>query len=67
VAATACDHDTFDGQLTNQAWLPFATVDAVLQLKKSFLTIGVHVVRDGRTAERNGFFEHFLNGGVKPR
>jgi hypothetical protein len=44
VAAAAGDHDALDGSLANQTWLPFPSVNAVLQLKESFLAIGIHVV-----------------------
>ena len=66
MAAAAGDHDALDGCLADQAWFPFPSVDAVLKLKESFLAIGIHVVRDGRTAQRDGFFEHFLDSDVKP-
>src|SRR5450755_2307039 len=64
-AASGNDH-SLDGSLTNQAWFPLASVDSVLQLKESFLAVRAHIVRDRRTAQGNGFFEHFLDAGVKP-
>ena len=66
MAAAAGDHDTLNWSLANQARFALASVDPVLQLKESFLAVGIHVVRNGRTAQRYGFFEDFLNGSVKP-
>jgi len=65
VAAAAGDHDALNRSFANQARLTLASVDPMLKLKESFLAVGVHVVRDGRTAKRDGFFEHFLDRGVK--
>jgi hypothetical protein len=65
VAAAAANHDTFDWSFAHQAGLVFTGVDAVLELKKSFFAFGIDVVGDGRAAERDGFFQDFLNGHEK--
>src|SRR5579864_3667767 len=65
MAAASGDHDSLDGRLADKTGLGFAAIDAVLELEESFLAIGVHIVGDGRAAERNRFFEHFFHGQVE--
>jgi hypothetical protein len=44
VAAASGNHNAFDGLLTQQAGLAFASVDAVLQLEESLFAVGVDIV-----------------------
>jgi hypothetical protein len=65
VAAAASNHDSLDGRLADQAGFGFAAIDAMLELEKSFFAIGIHVVRDGRTAKSNRFFQDVLHADEK--
>src|SRR5579864_1676012 len=62
MTAAPGDHDSLDGCLADQTCFRFATVDAVLELEEPFLAVGVHIVGDGRAAERDRFLEHFFHG-----
>ena len=48
------------GVLQTKTGLAFAAVDAVLQLEKSFFAVGIDVVRDRRTSERDRFLQNFF-------
>ena len=65
MAAAACNHDAFDRPLADQAGLAFSPVDAMLQLKKSFFAVRIHVIRNGGAAQGNGFLENFLDCSMK--
>ena len=44
MATAAGDYNSLYRSLANQAGFAFASVNAVLQLEKSFFAVGVHVV-----------------------
>ena len=60
MAAAATDDNALDGGLADNAWLAFASINSVLQLKKAFLSIRVNVVGNAGTAEADGFSENPL-------
>jgi hypothetical protein len=66
MAAASGNDDSLNRRLTNQARLSFAAIDAVMQLKKTLCAIGVDVIGDRGTAQRNGFPQDFLDGKVEP-
>ena len=65
VAAAARQHDAADRALADEAWLPFAAIDAMLELKESFFSIGVDVVGNRGASEFNRLTENFLHGVVQ--
>ena len=60
------DDDAFDRRFANQARLAFPAVNAMLDLKKAFVSIRVNIVGDARTAEPNGFFQNSLERLLQP-
>ena len=67
VAAAAGDHYSLDRGLADEAWLRFAAVDAVFELKESLFAVCVYVVGNGGTTQRDRFYQDLLNGGMKFR
>src|SRR5579862_3307739 len=65
VTAAAGDDDALDGSFADQAPFPFAAVDAMLELEESFFAIRVDVVGNGRSAERDGLPQDFLDCGMQ--
>jgi hypothetical protein len=65
VAAAPSNHYALNRSLANPARLAFPSVDPVLQLKESFLAVGIDIIRNGRAAQLDGLFKHFLDGGVE--
>ena len=59
MTAASGDHHTFDRSLAYQARFAFPPVNAMLELEKSFLAVGIHIVRNGRSSESDRFFQHF--------
>jgi hypothetical protein len=61
MAAASADHDALDGSLAHQAGLAFAPVHAVLELEESLFAVGIDVVGDGRTTERDRFLQYLFH------
>ena len=53
------------GVLHDQGRLAFAAINAMLQLKKSLFAIGVDIVGNRRSAQRDGFFQHLLHRHIE--
>ena len=66
VGSAAGDENPANGCPAHQARLASAEIDLVLQLKKALLSRSVHIVRDGRAAQRDRFAQHRLDGGAQP-
>src|SRR5438309_606830 len=60
MAAASGDYDSLDWSFADKAGLAFPSINSVLELKKSFFAIGVHVVGNTRAAEPDGLSENFL-------
>ena len=54
MAAAPRDDNPFDGRFADAASLAFTPVNPVLELKKSFLAIGIYVVGNTRSAQFYG-------------
>ncbi len=65
MAAASRDHDPLHGRLADQTGLALTTVDAVLELKETFLAIGIDVVGDRRSTKRDRIFQNFFNRNEK--
>ena len=65
VRAPAGEQYSADGSAADQAGLAGPEVDAVLKLEKAAYAVGIHVVGDGRAAERNRMLQDFLQGRAK--
>src|ERR1700676_998583 len=61
VAAASRNHDSLDGSLADETRFRFAPVNPMLKLEQSFFAIGIYIIRDGRTAERNRFSQYFFH------
>ncbi len=55
-----------DGRLTSPAWLARALVNAMLELKEAPLALGVHIIRNRRTAEADGVVENLAQRQAQP-
>jgi hypothetical protein len=66
VAAASGDYDSLHRSLADQAWFAFTAIDAVLQLEKTFTTLGVDVIGNRGTTQRNRFLQDFPDGQVEP-
>jgi len=64
MATTPGNDDPFDRRVTNQAGLALPTVHPMLQLEKPFFAIGIHIVANRRTAERDSLPQDFLDRRV---
>src|SRR4051794_14439345 len=65
MATAPRDHDTFNWILAHQAWLAFASVDAVLKLEESFVAIGINVVGNARASQTYRLIQNFLQCGMQ--
>src|SRR5258708_32635636 len=65
MAAASRDHDPLHGRLADQTGLALTTVDAVLELKETFLAIGIDVVGDRRSTKRDRISQNFFNRNEK--
>lgn len=65
MGASACEQDAADGSSADPAGLPGAHVDAVLNLKKALISIGINVIGDGGASGANGLQENAPQGGVE--
>src|SRR5207302_6297366 len=65
MAAASGNDDTLDRSLADAAGLAFTAIDAMPELEKSFFSVGVHVIRDGRTTQLNRFVQDLLQPGVQ--
>src|SRR5260370_34905195 len=55
VAAAPGDHNSFDRSLAHPARFAFSPVHSVLQLEEALFAVRIHVVRNTRTAQPDGF------------
>src|SRR5436305_12988471 len=65
VCASSRHYNFLDGSLADQAGFAAAPVGAMLELKESFLTFGIHIIRDGGTSGGNGLLQHLLKSGME--
>src|SRR5450755_3675928 len=65
MTASASDDYSLDRISANQARLAFPTVHPMLQLEKPFFAVGVDIVADRRSAQSDGFAQHFLHCHVQ--
>ena|SRR5579884_3138711 len=63
--AASAEDDAFDGRAAHETWLAGAHVHTMLELEKAFFAVCVYVIGNGRPAELNGFFEHFLHRSME--
>ena len=56
MTTASANDDAFDQCLANEARLAFPAVNAMLNLKKAFVSVGINVISDTRAPEPNGFF-----------
>jgi len=54
VAAASRDYDPLNWSFADKAELASPSIDSVLELKKPFFAIGVHVVGNTRATEADG-------------
>jgi len=59
MTAPSGQHNPPDGRSAHQARLAFAAIDSMLKLKKSFLAVGIDIIGNRRSAERDGLAQHF--------
>jgi hypothetical protein len=64
--AAPAEHDSLNGSFTYKAWLSRSHVHPVLKLEESFTTFCIYVVGNRRSAEFDGFFQHFFYGLMEP-
>jgi hypothetical protein len=55
-----------DGSLAAEAGQAGTQVDAVFKLEEASLTVGIHVVGDGGTAQPDGLLEDLAKGQPEP-
>jgi len=67
MAAASGDNDALDGSLARQAGLVLASVDAMLKLKKTRVSGGIHVVGNRRSAGGDRLCQHLLDCVVEAR
>jgi len=60
MAAASRNYDSLNWSFAHKAELAFPSINSVLELKKTFIAVGVHVVGNTRAAEPDGFFQHLL-------
>src|SRR5258707_1472720 len=65
MGAAAGDDDALDGSLADIAVGVGWSVDAVLELEKTFFDGGVNVIRDRGAAEGDGLLQDSLHGRVE--
>src|ERR1700733_14467208 len=61
MAAASSQHHSLHRSLANQARLAFAPIDAVLQLEETLLAVGVNVVGNRRSTQRNRLAQNLLH------
>ncbi len=66
MGATARQQDAPDGGCADPAGLAGAQINAVFELKKSPLALGVHIVGDRRTAETDGMAQYLPQRLAQP-
>ena len=65
VTAATGDNNPLDWSFAHQARFALTAVDPVLQLEEAFLAVGIHVVANGRAAQRDSFVENFLQRSMQ--
>lgn len=65
MCSAAAHYDFLDRRLALQAGLALASINAMLNLKKSFFAIGIYVIRNGRSAGSNCGLQHLLYSGMQ--
>jgi len=60
MAAASRNYDSLNWSFAHKAGLVFPSINSVLELKKTFFAIGVHVVGNTRATEPNGLSQNFL-------
>src|SRR5689334_1411019 len=65
MCSSSGDYNLFDGSLAFHARLALTSISAMLDLKKSRLTIGIHVIRNRRPAGGDGCLQNFLQCGMQ--
>ena len=65
MAAASGEHNAANWGSTDQTRLTFTAINSVLELEKSFFSISIDVIGDGRATERDRFAQHFLYCGVQ--
>jgi len=60
MAAASRNYDPLNWSFADDAGFAFPSINSVLELKKTFFAIGVHVVGNTRTTEPNGLSQNFL-------
>ena len=63
--AASAEDDALDGRTADQTGLASAHVHAMLKLEKALFAFSIHVVGNRRSAQLDGFFQHFLHRGVE--
>src|SRR5437870_9592921 len=59
MAASAGNYDALDRRFADPAGLSLASINAMLQLKETFRSVSINVVRYRGSAKRDGFLEDF--------
>ena len=65
VCPPAAYNDAANGGTADQARLPGSHIHPMLKLEEAFHSGGVHIVRNGRAAQCDGFSEYGLQCGVE--
>lgn len=65
MTAAAGEHDTADCRSAYQARLTFAAINSMLELEESFFSIGIHIVGNRRSTQRDCLAQYFLYCLVK--
>ena len=65
VGAAAGNEEAADGRSAGGTGFAGTEIDFVFQLEESFGAIRVHVIGNGGAAERDGFPQHGLDGGMQ--
>ena len=60
MAAASRNYDSLNRSFTDKARLAFPAIDSVLELKKTFFSIGINVVGNTRAAKPDGLSQNFL-------
>lgn len=58
--ASSAEHDLLYRSLAHQTRLAFPAIGAMLQLKKSGLAFGIHIIGYRGTSRRNCLVQHLL-------
>src|SRR6266853_142545 len=66
VAAATGDDYALEGRLAYHTRFPFPTIDPMLELEGALFSVGVHIVRNRRTAQGDCFLQDFFYGQEKP-